>query len=316
MHENVSFTILKQSLKIEFMKYIKLLMLLAVATLPFFTSCSEDEDVNSEECTVGFASSEVSVNEASAGYIQIPITVTGKRNGQIHVTVEAAPVGDKGAVEGKNYLITDKTLNLNADTLSTGTINVELKIIDDNEINDDRQFTLKLTSVEGATVSNAQTTVTITDNDGDFYQSFAGTWTLNATSLANGKQVSFQVEITAADEGSADYESVLTATGNYLGAADLTWKLGYSFDQATKKGTISFMCGDDVIGKYQNYDLGWYIYTGEEYLYSGEMPANWEPTEDNRTPTTLTFDPTLGLWLYAANAGSLDILGNITLTKN
>lgn len=297
------------------MKYIKFLMLLAVATLPFFTSCSEDEDVNSNECTVGFASSEVSVSEASASYVQVPITVTGKRNGQIHVTVEAAPVGKNGAEEGKNYVITDKTLNLNADTLSTGTINVELKIIDDNEINDDRQFTLKLTSVEGATVSNAQTTVTIVDNDGDFYQSFAGTWTLNATSLANGKQVSFQVGITAADEGSADYEKVLTATGNF-GGVDLTWKFGYTYDKTSNKGTISFICGDDVIGKYQDYDLGWYIYKGDNNLYAGELSANWELTEDNRTPTTLTFDPTLGMWLYAANAGYLDVLGNITLTKN
>lgn len=300
------------------MKYIKFLMLLAVATLPFFTSCSEDEDVNSNECTVGFASSEVSVSEASVSYVQVPITVTGKRNGQIHVTVEAAPVGKNGAEEGKNYVITDKTLNLNADTLSTGTINVELKIIDDNEINDDRQFTLKLTSVEGATVSNAQTTVTITDNDADFYQSFAGTWTLNATSLANGKQVSFQVGITAADKGSADYESVLTATGTYLGevAVDLTWKLGYSFDQATKKGTISFICGDDVVGTYQDYNLGWYLYTGDGYLYSGEVPAEWELDEEGRTPTTLTFDPASGLCLYAAGPGALDILTNVTLTKN
>lgn len=296
------------------MKYIKFLMLLAVAILPFFTSCSEDEDVNSNECTVGFASSEVSVGEASASYVQVPITVTGKRNGQIHVTVEAAPVGKNGAEEGKNYVITDKTLNLNADTLSTGTINVELKIIDDNEINDDRQFTLKLTSVEGATVSNAETTVTIVDNDGDSYLSFGGTWTLTATSEVSGT-TSFQVGISAASQGSTDYEKVLTATGNF-GGVDLTWKLGYTYDKASNKGTITFICGDDVVGTYQDYNLGWYLYTGDGYLYSGEVPAEWELDEEGRTPTTLTFDPASGLCLYAAGAGYLDILTNVTLTKN
>ena len=115
------------------MKFIKSLILLAAA-VPFFASC-EDDDVNSAQCTLGFASSTVEISEASSGYLQIPINVTGKRNGPIHVTIEATPAGQNGAVEGENYIITDKTLNLNADTLSTGTINVELKIINDNEIN-------------------------------------------------------------------------------------------------------------------------------------------------------------------------------------
>ena len=114
-------------------------MLLALA-LPFFASCSDDDDVNTAECTVGFESAALTYSEATSDYVNIPIAVKGHRNGPVRVTIETAPEGATPAVEGENYMITDKTLNLNADTLSTGTINVELKIINDNEINDDRSF--------------------------------------------------------------------------------------------------------------------------------------------------------------------------------
>ena len=150
------------------------------AALPFFTSCSEDDnEVNTRECTVGFESKAVTLDE-TAGYGQIPIAVSGHRNGPVRVTIEAAPTGTETAVEGILYMITDKTLNLNQDTLTTGTINVEEKFIDDSETNDDRQFTLTITSAEGAEITTQQTTVTISDNDGDFYRAFAGTWTITA----------------------------------------------------------------------------------------------------------------------------------------
>ena len=127
-------------------------MLLAIA-LPFIWSCSDNgDDINTGQCTVGFASEEVEINEATSGYTNIPINVSGLRNGAVKIKIEAAPVGENGAVEGKHYFITDKTLNINADTLSTGTLNVEVKTLDDNVINDPRQFTLTIVSAKGAEI--------------------------------------------------------------------------------------------------------------------------------------------------------------------
>lgn len=82
------------------MKNIKLLMLM-LAALPFFASCSDDDDVNTRECTVGFSGDAISVDE-TAGYVQIPITVSGHRNGPVRVKIESAAVGEDGAVEGEN----------------------------------------------------------------------------------------------------------------------------------------------------------------------------------------------------------------------
>lgn len=313
------------------MKYIKLLMLLAVATLPFFTSCSEDEDVNSEECTVGFASSEVSVNEASAGYIQIPITVTGKRNGQIHVTVEAAPVGDKGAVEGKNYLITDKTLNLNADTLSTGTINVELKVFDDDEINEDRQFTLTIASAEGAEITASQTTVTIADNDADTYLAFAGTWTLKAKKPVYDEQgypTNEYTELTAdvtlscaADESSADYEKIIKASCPAMFdvgvSLDCSWRFRYNYNKETRQGTLGFICGEEI-SSFDNggqlYQWAWATDDGRQITFD-DVTGSWSVEEGKVLPDVITFPTNQMLYLYQPGNGFWDAIYDITLTK-
>lgn len=66
------------------MKYIKLFMLLAVVSL--FAACSSDDDFNTKEATVSFASDSV-VTKESAGIVNIPISVTGVRNGNVTVTV-------------------------------------------------------------------------------------------------------------------------------------------------------------------------------------------------------------------------------------
>ena len=289
------------------------------AALPLFTSCSDDDDVNTAECTAGFESSTMTVDE-TAGIVQIPISVSGRRNGPVKVTVESAPAGENGAVEGVNYRITDKTLNLNADTLAAGTMNVEVDIIDDSDINDDRQFTLTITSAEGTELATQQITVTISDNDGDFYRAFGGTWTFSGFSLASNAQISFPIRLTAAQEGSADYENTFTVeASNILGAGEeYTWKMSYSFDGDTMTGTLGFVCDDEnLICSVQGYDLVWlYNPAGSPSLYTGTFPAEWSLTEEGKIPDTITFDPDTALYLYAINAGGyMDAFVNITLTK-
>ena len=299
------------------MKHIKSLLLLAVA-LPFFASCSDDDNnANTAECTVGFESTTVSIDETS-GLVQVPITVSGRRNGPIHLTIETAPAGSNGAEEGTNYLITDKTLTLNADTLSTGTIYVEVKPVDDLGVNPDRSFTMTIASADGAEISTAQTTVTIADNDGDFYAAFAGTWTMTATA-SNGSTVSIPLTMTTSPEGTPNYGNIINCTAsNVMGDGEsYSWKFIYAFDPASQQGALAFNCdGESFIGQYLGYNLLWLFTFEGDGLFSGTVPLFWSLTEEGSIPTTLSVDPSYALYLYIDGAGWLENYSNITIPRS
>lgn len=289
-----------------------------------FVACSDDDDVNTLESTVGFADTETTVSEAiSGGYAQIPINVSGRRNGPVNVTITTEPVGENPAVEGEHYFITDKTLNLNADDEENGVINVELKVIDDQEINENRQFKMIIASANGAEITTQEILVTLKDNDGNFYEAFAGRWTLTAISVANRTTVTKDVIITAAEEGSADYERYLTMESTNLFGVNESSKirLEYNFDLETKSGTLFFIC-DENIGTWNGYNLLLYPFDGQ-YLYNGNYGTVWQLAEDGKLPNKITFDPSLMDNLYLAGfaesggniAGFLDVFTNITLTK-
>ena len=283
------------------MKYIKLFILMAVA-LPFFTSCSEDDDVNTRECTVGFESATVSLDEAS-GLAQIPITVSGRRNGPIRLKIETAPVGENGAVEGTNYLVTDKTLNLNADTLSSGTIYVEVKTLDDTEMNADRPFTITIVSAEGAEVTTNQTTVTIYNNDG-YYKSLFGEWTLSAIEyVPQGEYLVPNGIITcdvtlggAEDETDPNYESVLTATiNNMLGEGEtLNFEFSYLFNALNRGGSVGWYMGAaPYCPAVTTSSTGTPLYmipALPDGLYiAAELPGTWSLGENGEPATEISF---------------------------
>ena len=154
------------------MKYIKLFMLLVAATV--FAACSDDDSWNSKEVTVGFDNPTLSIKE-NGGLVNIPINVKGLRNGDIALVIKAEETGDNPAVEDVNYMITDKTLNLKADDLEEGVVNIELKTIDDQEINENRTLKLIIADAKGATIENNEITITLRDNDAAFYEKFFGT---------------------------------------------------------------------------------------------------------------------------------------------
>lgn len=303
------------------MKYLKLFILMA-ALLPFFTSCSEDEDVNTTECTVGFESDAIKISE-TAGITQIPINVSGYRNGPVKVVLETETVGENGAVEGTHYRITDKTLNLNSDTLSTGVINVEVQVIDDSEVNENRQFKLKIISAEGANVTTAETLVTIVDNESNPYSAFGGQWYLNATN-SSGEQVKVPMTITAAQEGEFGYESILTGTTEGLCGYNetLTWTIEWLYDDAAGEGALSVIAaGEDTqIGEYNSaYTLHFFIYNPPfgGSIGTGTVDAPWAITGGS-IPTTINFDTTYGLFVGAIDNTGIyifDYFENISLTR-
>lgn len=287
-------------------------MLLLAFALPFLASCSDD-DMNSAPCTVGFESSTVEISEASIGYVNIPIAVSGRRNGPVHVTIESAPTGNNPAIEGEHYYITDKTLNINADTLSTGQMNVEIRIVNDDEINESRQFTLTITSVDGAEVSTQTTTVSIADDDSDTYMGFFGTWYLNATTIVdnagNTGKVSIPVTISGAtSKDDADYERRLTLeSSSILSGLPISFTLDFNYDNsdpANLNGTIGIPMGQTVVTDVQTADP----VTGEamtvNVLLAGVMQGyvdmtstfvsdTWTIGSDGTLPTAITFQPNI-----------------------
>lgn len=293
-------------------------MLLAVA-LPFFTSCSDDDDVNTAETTVGFENTELVVDE-SAGLFNIPINVTGRRNGPIHLTLAAEGVGDNPAVEGENFQIIDKTLNLSADTLETGTINVEVQIFDDIVMNANRQFTLTIVDADGAEITNNRITVSVMNNDG-YYTSLFGEWTLNAESARYG-QISCDVTIGGAeDENDPAYERTLDVSiTNLLGSGEtLNFAWNYVFDSIQGMGQVALTCDQSTIATLSDGSALFLVFdpVGDGSLYTGSYPGVWYLGENGEAATSIIFPYTLYNVFYnaAGQLGAFDIYSNVTLTR-
>ncbi len=231
------------------MKYIKLFMLMAAVT--FFAACSSDDDSwnSASDVTVGMAQTEMTVNEGK-GLFNVPIEVKGETNGNVFVTVELKEVGANPAKEDVNYYVTDKTINI-----SDGVGNVEIETVDDDDINDPRTFQVTIVDAKGAKISeNASTTITLKDNDAEFYSKLQGKWKMTGVDR-DGEAVSWDVTIKgAADETEADFNKVLYITG-INGEPTCEAPLTFSYDKTTRTGSVAFRMGEDVMGAY-NFSIG------------------------------------------------------------
>lgn len=289
-------------------------MLLVIACA--FAACSDDDNNNTNgETTVSFANATLNTKE-SAGLINIPIKVEGARNGDVSVVVKAEEVGESPAVEDKNYIITSKSLRVKADTLKSATMNVETKIVDDDELNQDRVFKLTIVSANGAKIGeNASILVTIRDNEKAYYEQFFGTWTVTGYSFpekAGQEAPAFTatVEITGdSDENSPNYDKILTAksTNFFNVGVDLNfeWHFRYTFDKATKKGTLGFIC-DETVASFTSgsnkYTWCWLTDDGRNYV-ADDLATDWSLVND-RLPNEIVFpeDATLYFYCYSNNS--------------
>jgi hypothetical protein len=296
------------------MKYIKLFMLMLTSTLLF--ACSDDDDsINSNSVTVGFTSDTITVKE-NTGYFNVPIAVTGVRNGDIKVTISATGSGENFAEENTNYLITDKTLSLLNDTTNTETMNVEIKTVDDDEINTNREFTLTIASAEGASITKNTVVVVIRDNDAAFYEKFFGKWTLSYVVLGNSGESNETKTITISgpsDESDPNYDKVLDASCpsmfNVGIDLDCSWHFNYTFDSTTKKGTLGVVMGETVASYGSSYQWIFALLDGDN-LTLDDYTADWSLDENNAFPTTITFPDSEskaialyddGVWRYTYN---------------
>lgn len=216
------------------MKYIKLLSLL-VAVL-FLGACSDDDvkKNSAADVTVSMGTATISPRE-SAGFVSLPIKVEGPTNGMVTLTVETREVGSNPAVDGTNYYVTTKKINI---TGSEGY--VELEMVDDDEINDPRTFEVTIVKVEHAKLNEAAktTSVVIRDNDHEPYDRLQGTWTLTYKNYDGAVQRQ-KVTITGADDPSEYiYNKLLYVEGMLLEKSKA--HLSFNFDTANNTCYVSF----------------------------------------------------------------------------
>lgn len=308
------------------MRYLKLFMLLAMSTA--FVACSDDEEsYNSNDVTVGFTATEYSIRE-NASIVDIPINIVGKINGDVTLTVTAEEYGDNPAKEYQNgenvgnYVITDKTLRVAADNNDSRTVNVQVAPIDDDEMSGNRTFKLTIAAVNGAQVVEAYKTmvVTLVDNEAALYERFAGRWHLSGITGDGKTEETYTTDVVLSgttDTSKPEYNNIYTVSAkgmfNVGISLDCNFRFRYSFDEASKSGTIGFICGD-LVASY--YDYEWIFLTDDGVnLTTDDVTAPWVLGEDNSLPTEIVFPADATIYLYQPGAGYWRYLTNMKLTR-
>lgn len=257
------------------MKYIKLLMLLAVVT--FFGACSSDDDSwnSAADVTVSMKNPTMVIKE-NMGLTNVPIEVKGKTNGNVYVTLAVKEVGSNPAKEDVHYYITDKTISI-SDSIGY----VEVEPVDNDEINADRTFEITIVEAKGAKIGNATTQVSLKDNDSQIYEKLQGKWKLTGVSRQGAPMESVVKIIGASDEKDGDYNNTLYLTG--MAVSSSSARLSFHYDEKTKQGYVAF----DNLGKYN------FI---EGYDFTKDLGIMGNIVLSNLSNGQLTSTPIKGTW--------------------
>lgn len=208
-------------------------MLLAVTA--FFAACSDDDASwnSNADVTVEMGKSEVKVKEG-VGLFNVPIVVNGETTAPVRVHVSMRETGANPAKKDVNYMVTDTTI-----VISDGAGKVEIKTVDNEEINEDRTFEVFIVSADGAKVgTNSTTSVVLRDNDSEFYEKLQGVWKMKCVTTKGAAQ-EWSVTVVGGDEDSEDYNHTLYVYG-MQGYDWTTAELVYEYDKATNQGSLSF----------------------------------------------------------------------------
>lgn len=257
------------------MKYIKLLMLLAVVT--FFGACSSDDDSwnSAADVTVSMKNPTMVIKE-NMGLTNVPIEVKGKTNGNVYVTLAVKEVGSNPAKEDVHYYITDKTISI-SDSIGY----VEVEPVDDDGINADRTFEITIVEAKGAEIGNATTQVSLKDNDSQIYEKLQGKWKLTGVSRQGAPMESVVKIIGASDEEDGDYNNTLYLTGMAVNSSSA--RLSFHYDEKTKQDYVAF----DNLGKYN------FI---EGYDFTKDLGIMGNIVLSNLSNGSLTTTPIKGTW--------------------
>lgn len=261
------------------MKLLKIFSLSLLAVV-LGTSCSDDDDFNTNSATVKMVESEITWKE-TANIVSVPMTIEGETNAPVRVTVEVKEEGANPAVSDVNYILTTNTYVFGAGENEGG---IELKLVDDRDINENRTFSVRLVSAEGASISseNASTMVTIKDNDANFYEKFNGKWNVSVYDLVSESTLQFACTIVVANEGDEDYNNFMYITDYHADNVPGIVPLHYSFDMQTKKGSLDIVLGFPMFVQ-GDINLVSAIYPG---IMEGVIKGTW-----NEDFSEIRFDP-------------------------
>ncbi|MBQ9645027.1 MAG: hypothetical protein IJV24_01555 [Prevotella sp.] len=299
------------------MKYYKLLLLLLLATL---TACDSDDEWNtSADVFVSMANETITVKE-NAGFLYVPVKVSGAhRNGDVRVSIAVQEVGDSPAVADIHYLLTSPSVVL---PLGTDSVGVELKLIDDEVINTDRQFAVTIRQVDGAALgASVSTMVTLRDNDANFYERFFGRWTMRATMANQGAESLFEKEIRITgemEETARDYDHILTVSAtDFINIGidlDAVWHMRYSFVPQQKRGTLAFIMNEQIASYGDVYSWVWKR-DKDMFFSDDDLTAEWQLGPDDAFPDVVEFGEDQNLYFYQPGQGSWRVFTNISLTR-
>lgn len=230
---------------------------IALAALTL-TACSDDDgpSLNTESgVTVGFnttysyqdrvpaTSDTLFVNE-NAGIFNVPIVVSGATNGSIIVEIEtvtgtADPANHLDAAkEVDNYVVTTKKIRIPEGATSAA---VEVNAIwPQGVIDNDRTFTLKIKNAQGATISNAETIVTIKNID-SAYTMMLGNWTFTGNDY-DGLAVTYDITMSTPDADDPEYGSLLMGVG-FMGYNFVYVPFDFSYNMDTEEVEMSIAVG-------------------------------------------------------------------------
>lgn len=261
-------------------------MLLAVTA--FFAACSDDDASwnTNADVTVEMGKTEVKVKEG-AGIFNVPIVVKGETTAPVRVHVSMRESGSNPAKKDVNYMVTDTTI-----VISDGAGKVEIKTVDDDEINENRTFEVYIVSADGAKVgANSSTNVVLRDNDSEFYEKLQGVWKMKCVDTM-GAAKEWSVTVKGGNEDSEDYNHYLYVYG-MMGYDWTTAVLKYDYDKATGQGSLAF----DKLGSYKfadDVDFGLGNDPNYVCLYqSTSQGLTTEPINGSWSADfkTVTFDP-------------------------
>lgn len=283
---------------------MKLSKIFAVALAALtMTACSDDDDNigwnSNNDVTVEMGQASASYKEGR-GMVNVPIVVNGAANGNIMVTVSCVETGLTPAQEDVHYYVTDKSLVISPDDK---TAFIEINIPDaDEDINDTRTFDIKIVDVTAAKVGEiSYTSISIRDNDGDFYDKMSGRWNVNYIDYDGNAQTA-QVMLKAVDEGEEGYNEYYLMTGlmSYC-----TIQVDYFFDPVTLTGRLEIPYGQAVgtvnFTGYGAMDVYLMELIGNSINAEGAAVGNFDNTD--LTKVVFPDEPNLGYLPYYPASG-------------
>lgn len=220
--------------------------MLGALTLTACNDSDDKKDYNSNPgITVSFASAELSYKE-NHGMVSVPMVLSGETNGYVTVEVAVKEYGSSVAMEDVHYLLTSKTYTFDTGA-TTGAL--EMKLVDDAEVNDPREFEITIKSAQGASIGEPSTTiVTIKDNDADPYEKLGGIWYMPCID-SNGSPATREVLFVPYDDGEPGFQSYLQIQNllyPFSGSTPVNIKADFNYDENTGKGTLSIPYGQEL----------------------------------------------------------------------